>query len=53
MGLTWGPPESCRPQVGPILALEPCYLVIFCLFDEGLIEGIHYVSSKPLYAFKH
>ena len=25
MGPTWGPPGSCRPQMGPILAHEPCY----------------------------
>ena len=25
MGPTWGPPGSCRPQMGPMLAHEPCY----------------------------
>ena len=25
MGPTWGPPESCRPQMGPMLPHEPCY----------------------------
>ena len=25
MGLTWGPPGSCRLQIGPTLAQEPCY----------------------------
>ena len=25
MGPTWGPPGSCRPQMGPMLAQEPCY----------------------------
>ena len=25
MGPTWGPPGSCRPQMGPILPHEPCY----------------------------
>ena len=25
MGPTWGPPGSCRPQTGPMLAHEPCY----------------------------
>ena len=24
-GPTWGPPGSCRPQMGPMLAHEPCY----------------------------
>ena len=25
MGPIWGPPGSCRPQMGPMLAHEPCY----------------------------
>ena len=25
MGPTWGPPGSCRPQMGPCLPHEPCY----------------------------
>ena len=25
MGPTWGPPGSCRPQVGPMWPREPCY----------------------------
>ena len=25
MGPTWGPPGSCRPQMGPCWPLEPCY----------------------------
>ena len=25
MGPTWGPPGSCRPQMGTMLAHEPCY----------------------------
>ena len=25
MGPTWGPHESCRPHVGPMLPHEPCY----------------------------
>ena len=25
MGPTWGPSGSCRPQMGPMLAQEPCY----------------------------
>ena len=25
MGPTWGPSGSCRPQMGPMSALEPCY----------------------------
>ena len=25
MGPTWGPPGSCRPQMGPMLAHESCY----------------------------
>ena len=25
MGPTWGPPGSCRPQVGPMLLHELCY----------------------------
>ena len=25
MGPTWGPPGSCRPQVGPCKPHEPCY----------------------------
>ena len=27
MGPTWGPPESCRPQVGPMLVPWTCYQV--------------------------
>ena len=26
MGPTWGPPGSCRPQMGPCWPHEPCYL---------------------------
>ena len=25
MGPAWGPPGSCRPHMGPMLAHEPCY----------------------------
>ena len=25
LGPTWGPPGSCRPQMGPIMAHELCY----------------------------
>ena len=25
MGPTWGPPGSCRPQMGPMSAHEPCH----------------------------
>ena len=36
---TWGPPGSCRPQVGPIWPHEPCY--------QGLITGVymHHLAS--------
>ena len=30
MGPTWGLPGSCRPQMGPMLAHEPCYQGILC-----------------------
>ena len=30
MGPTWGPPGSCRPQMGPMLAHEPCYQGCYC-----------------------
>ena len=33
---TWGPPGSCRPQVGPMLAHEPCCqgtLIYIALLD--------------------
>ena len=33
MGPAWGPPGSCRPQMSPILAHEPCY--------QGTNDGGH------------
>ena len=31
MGPTWGPPGSCQPQMGPMLAYEPCYQGCFII----------------------
>ena len=31
MAPTWGPPETCRPQMGPMLSHEPCYQGIFAV----------------------
>ena len=39
MGPTWGPPGSCRPQMGPCWPHEPCYQgnfwQTFGLFEHG------------------
>ena len=42
MGPTWGPPGSCRPQVGPCWPIKPCYQSSYSLahhsesgFDHG------------------
>ena len=36
MGPTWGPPGSCRPQMGPMLA--PCTLAIRDFFHHFLVS---------------
>ena len=49
MGPTWGPPGSCRPQMGPMLA--PWILLsgmiptgqIFILLSPWVIHVIHYI----------
>ena len=46
MGPTWGPPWSCRPQVGPILA--PWTLLSgLALYRRKTITGLVY---QPIYA---
>ena len=48
MGPTWGPPWSCRPQTGPVLAHEPCYqgaeILSLVILRPNTIPGIttHY-----------
>ena len=39
MGPTWGPPGSCRPQAGPMLAHKPCY-------QGYIIERVPVVDSN-------
>ena len=41
MGPTWGPPGSCRPQMGPMLVREPCY-------QGWLTNAIIFVLRLPL-----
>ena len=44
MGPTWGPPGSCRPQVGPMLANIPryqeCYFILSQRIPSYLISDI-------------
>ena len=45
---TWGLPESCRPQMGPMLAHEPCYqgaeILLMVILRPNTIPGVttHY-----------
>ena len=44
MGLTWGPPGSCRPQMGPMLAPWTLLSGLICLGD------VWYHCLNPLHA---
>ena len=39
-GPTWGPPGSCRPQVGPMLAMNLCYQGTYRDLSFGMISYI-------------
>ena len=48
MGPTWGPPGSCPPQMGPMLAHEPCFqgmpgkwLVLPLEYIPGIMYIVH------------
>ena len=43
MGPAWGPPESCRPQMGPCWPYEPCY--------QGVL-GLQLSMNDWQYTFK-
>ena len=43
MGPSWGPPGSCRPQVGPCRPHEPCYLGHYC-FHLLLKHHVHFLT---------
>ena len=45
MGPTWGPPGSCRPQVGPMLAHKPCYQGI-CQVANVLLMVSNTIDSQ-------
>ena len=51
MGPTWGPPGSCQPQMGPILAPWTLLSVIFfdfkTLWDLMIRRRIHYQNTFP------
>ena len=47
MGPTWGPPGSCRPQMGPMMA--PWTLLsgkLLLEIDEGVVRPLKYLSTK-------
>ena len=57
MGPTWGPPGSCRPQMGPMLAPWTLYQGVYCA-DEyvrqlwwHLEPGTCYLESQPAPTF--
>ena len=37
MGPTWGPPESCRPQIGPILAPWTLLSQVLSIWSEEML----------------
>ena len=46
---SWGPPGTCRPQMGPMLAHEPCYqgsrqIALYFLF--GVSTVVTYIICK-------
>ena len=50
MGPTWGPPGSCRPQMGPMLAprtlLSGVFVVMWrCFISASLLDLSHVLSS--------
>ena len=56
MGPTWGPPGSCRPQIGPCWPHEPCYQgadltslqlqISWCQIDMKAFINHHAKSNK-------
>ena len=47
MGPTWGPPGSCRPQMGPCWPYEPCYQGILSVV-EPIINVINLLIMAHL-----
>ena len=44
MGPTWGPPGPCRPQMGPMLAHEPCYRGNYYQLENTSTDLINHAS---------
>ena len=59
MGPTWGPPGSCRPQMGPLLVpwtLLSVSLIAWSCFAGNLFEGslpVGHLYVKGLYYHNH
>ena len=41
MGPTWGPPGSCRPQMGPCWSHEPCYQGFLLQLNALITHRVH------------
>ena len=46
MGPTWGSSGSCRPQMGPMLVYEPCYLGWFSLCTHEVFTTKYHSNHR-------